>query len=461
MQVVEMTPEVTTPRVGRIATALAWIIAVSACRDATPRAPMVRVRTAVPAPAPTRPPRRPEAWTEALSLRAGVADFSPRANVLAHAPEGFDPRGPLHLVVLLHGYSHTPYYWLGGGMTDPRTGQRIIGWGGRERHDLAGTNTLFIAPQCDDRPGHRRMGNLSRPEGLRAFFDELLGPGLGHRLGGARGLDDVATITLVGSSAGGPSIGALLSRPELAARVRTVVLFDGLYGDPGVFARWVLGAPTRRLVQVYSGSAEAEAHTTALAGLLAPRLGAGLVRVSRETMGDAVRSHRAVLARVPCEHIGMVSAYLDKILEALDLPRRERPWDPKVPRVTVSGEAPTLGEGVTAGRLQRGDGVMRDGSLFDRYALSLAAGERAVVEVLGGRVPMLNCATLDTELRVCAGGVEVAASDDALPGRGSRVTLTATRATRYEVRVTAHGPWAREGPYTLTVRREARADAPR
>lgn len=449
----------TSPRVGRIATALACIAAASACRDAPPRAPMVRVHTAVPAPAPTRPPRRPEAWTEALSLRAGVADFSPRANVLAHAPEGFDPRGPLHLVVLLHGYSHTPYYWLGGGMTDPRTGQRIYGWGGRERHDLAGTNTLIVAPQCDDRPGRRRMGNLSRPEGIRAFFDELLGPGLGHRLGGARTLDDVATITLVGSSAGGPSIGALLSRPELASRVRAVVLFDGLYGDPGVFARWVLGAPTRRLVQVYGGSAEAEARTTELAEMLAPRLGAGLVRVSRETMSDAVRDRRAVLARVPCEHIGMVSAYLDKILEALDLPRRERPWDPKVPRA-LRAPAP-LGEGVTAGRLAQGDGEMADGSLFDRYDLSLAAGETVVIEALGGRVPMLNCATLDTELRVLAGGVEIAANDDALPGRGSRVTLTATRATRYEVRVTAHGPWAREGPYTLTVRREARADAGR
>lgn len=82
-----MTREVTPPRRGRIATALACIAAVSACRDAPPRAPMIAVRTAVPAPAPTRPPRRPEAWTQALSLRAGVDDFSPRANVLAGGVE--------------------------------------------------------------------------------------------------------------------------------------------------------------------------------------------------------------------------------------------------------------------------------------------------------------------------------------------------------------------------------------
>jgi hypothetical protein len=415
------------------------------------------VVTEVPPP-PPRPPPRPVAWTEALSLRNGVADFSPRANVLAHAPEGFDPRGPLHVVLLLHGFSHTPYAWLGGGMIDPRTGQRVFSWGGRERHDLAGTNTLLVAPQCDDRPGHSRMGNLSRPGGLRAFFDELLGPGLGHRLGGARRFDDIATITLVGSSAGGPSVGALLTRPEFVHRVRTVVLFDGLYGDPEVFARWVLAAPSHRLVHVYSGTAEAEARTVALAAALAPRIRYGLLRLSQEPMRDAVRTHRAVLARVPCEHIGMVSAYLDKILGALDLPHRADPWDPKVPQTTGERVATALTEGITDGQLERGDGVMADGSYFDRYDLSLPAGARVVVEARGGRVPMLLCANLDTELRVRVGGAQIAASDDDLPGRGSRVVLTATQATQYQLFVTAHGPWAREGPYRLTVRRE---DGPR
>lgn len=414
-----------------------------------------RVQVALAIPASLPPARRSAAWTEALTLRSAVAGFAPRANVLVHAPEGFDPTSPLHIVVLVHGFGHSPYYWLGGGMTDPLTGQRIVGWGGGQRHDLAGTNSLIVAPSCDDRPGRRRLGPIGRAGGLRAFFDELLGEALVHRLGAGRSLRDVASVTFVGSSAGGPSIGALLAQRDLDARVRAIVLFDGLYGDPGVFARWVLGDARRRLVHVFSGAAEAVARTDRLARLLSPRLGGEVRTLSDETMQDAVASHRVVLARVPCEHIGMVGAYLDKVLRGLGLPARADVPNRKTPHDPLPETATALVDGRTEGRLENGDRRMVDGALFDVYDLELAAGEAATIEARGGRVPTFTCATLDAELRVYAGGVVVAANDDARPGRGAAVRLVAGPLTRYRVLVTAHDPWRQEGPYRLTVRREA------
>lgn len=411
---------------------------------------------------PARPPRTPApassprpAWTEALNLSAGVADFAPRANVLVHAPEGFDPSRPFDLVVLFHGFGHSPYFWLGGGMLDPLTRQRIVGWGGGQRHDLAGTNSLIVALQCDDRPGHRRLGRVGRAGGLRGFIDELLRDALAQRLGGPRSLHDVASIVLVGSSAGGPSIGALLARRELDEKVRAVVLFDGLYGDPRVFSDWLLRAPSsRRLVHVYGGTSEAEARTVALAAMLLPRLRGAMLRLSRETMTEAVAAHNAVIARVPCEHVGMVGAYLDKILRGLGLAPRAGARDLKTPAAPLPPRGQTLAEGALEGRLSRGDGALRDGALFDLYDLDLTAGERVTIEARGGRVPMHTCATLDVELRVFEDGALVAANDDGLPGRGSAVYLTAARATRYRVLVTAHDPWRQEGPYRLTLRRQ-------
>lgn len=424
------------------------------CSETAPP-PVAPQPSAVPAPPPPpAPPARAEAWSEAFSLRHGVADFAPSPDAVVHAPPGFDPDAPLHLVMVFHGMGHSALKWAGGGLIDPRTGQPAQGWGGEQRHDLAGTRTLLIAPQCDDRPGHLRLGRLRERDGLRRFLTELLGEALAPRLHGPHTLADVASVTLVGSSAGGPSIAELLDRDDLDGRVRSVVLFDSLYASEASFARWVRGGDDRRLVCIHEGLAFTAPHAARLLGMVRPALGDALVTQPGGAMTEAVRAHRAVFATVDCEHIGMGPAYLDKVLRGLNLPRREGDPDPKTPETAATPAGAALSWGATReGSLDATDARMRDGSAYDDHAMELAAGESATLTLRGGATPGVLCRRLDVQLRVLDGETTLADDDDSAGDLASRVLFTAPHAGRYTVRVMSHGPWLNLGDYSLRVDR--------
>jgi hypothetical protein len=399
-------------------------------------------------------PARAEAWSEAFTLHHGVADFAPSPDAVVHAPPGFDPDAPLHLVLVFHGMGHSALKWAGGGLIDPRTGQPAQGWGGEQRHDLAGTRTLLIAPQCDDRPGHLRLGRLRERDGLRRFLTELLGEALAPRLHGPHTLADVASVTLVGSSAGGPSIAELLDRDDLDGRVRSVVLFDSLYASEASFARWVRGGDDRRLVCIHEGLPFTAPHAARLLGMVRPALGDALVTQPGGAMTEAVRTHRAVFATVDCEHIGMGPAYLDKVLRGLDLPRREGDPDPKTPETAAAPAGAALSWGATReGSLDATDARMRDGSAYDDHAIELAAGESATLTLRGGATAGVLCRRLDVQLRVLDGETPLADDDDGAGDLASRVRFTAPHAGRYTVRVMSHGPWLNLGDYSLRVDR--------
>ena len=172
---------------------------------------------------------------------------------------------------------------------------------------------------------------------------ELLGETLAVRLGGAHTLAEVASVTLVGSSAGGPAIATLLDDDDLHGRIHNVVLSDSLYGSESTFARWLRGAPDRRLVCIHGGMRYTSPH----AAMLRPAPGDQVVVEPRGAMTEAIRTHRAVFAMVYCEHIGMGIAYLDKVLMGLDLPRRAP--DPKTP----VDPAPAPAAVVTTGSAKR------------------------------------------------------------------------------------------------------------
>jgi hypothetical protein len=383
-----------------------------------------------------------------------VADFAPSPDAVVHAPPGFDPDAPLHLVMVFHGIGHSALKWAGGALIDPRTGLPAQGWGGEQRHDLAGTRTLLIAPQCDDRPGHLRLGRLREPDGLRRFLAELLGEALAPRLHGPHTLADVASVTLVGSSAGGRSIAELLDRDDLDGRVRSVVLFDSIFASEGSFARWVRGGDERRLVCIHEGLAATAPHAARLLGMVRPALGDALVTQPGGAMTEAVRAHRAVFATVDCEHIGMGPAYLDKVLRGLDLPRREGDPDPKTPETPAAVAGPSLPWGATReGSLAATDARMRDGSVYDDHAMELAAGESATVTLRGGSTPGVLCRRLDVQLRVLDGETTLAEDDDGAGELDSRVRFTAPHAGRYTVRVMSHGPWLNVGDYALRIDR--------
>lgn len=352
---------------------------------------------------------------------------------------------------------HQALWWAGGGLTDPRTGRRVLGWGGEVRHDLAGVRSLFVAPQFEIRPGRSHQGRFATRGVFRAFVDELLAVTLAPRLGGPRTLADVASITLVGSSAGGPMIASLIARDDLGGRVKNVVLFDSIYGGEETFSRWLLGgepASPRRLVCIHAGSRYTAGHAARLAALLRPTLRDQLMVQPREAMTDAVRAHQAVFATVNCEHICMGNAYLDKILRGLDLPARDGDDDPKTPVTShLRAALPVPDDGVARGALTDDDPRLRDGARFDDYALDLGEGERVTVELRGGTTRGFLCRTLDVELRVLDGDRVLAADDDGGGAFASRVSLRVPRAGRFTVRVTTHGPWANLGEYTLRVTR--------
>lgn len=386
-------------------------------------------------------------------MRSAAGSFAPYPDVVVHAPRGFDARQPLHLVILFHGMGHSPLVWLGAGLPDPRTGRPIAGWGGDVRHDMVATRSLILAPQCDDGHGRPRLGRIGARGGFRRFVEELLRETLAARLGGPRTLADVESITLVGSSAGGPSIANLLDQGDLDGRVRNVVLFDALYGAESIFARWMRGgdaAHPRRFVCIHGGTRYTRGPAERLAAELRATLRDEVVVQPSGSMTEAVRTHRAVFATANCEHISMGGAYLDKVLRGLGLPSREPDPDPKAP-VHEAPAATTMltAAGPLRGRLDPDDPPMRDGSVFDDYAVELAAGEEATFELRGGRTNGYLCHVLDVQLRVLDGDRVLADEDDGAGGLASRVTLRAPRAGRYTLRVMSHGPWRNFGEYTL------------
>ncbi len=445
-----------TTFLGRAALVLlvAWSFGCAKSPRAEPRPPAA-ARVPSPASASPAPRRPPEAWTEALELEHGVADFGRFPEAVVHAPRGFDASAPLHLVFVLHGAGGSALLWAGNRLPDPNTGEPVIGWGGEVRHDMVGSNSLFIAPQFEIRGGRRYLGRFANRGAFRAFIDELLRDKLARRLGGPRSLRDVASVTLIGSSAGGPAIANLIDQDDLDGRVQNVVLFDAIYGSESIYARWLRGgdaAHPRRFVCIHGGGRYTAGPASRLASSLRASLGDAVVVQPRGAMEDAVRAHRAVFATVNCEHICMGLAYLDKVLRGFDLPQRAPDPDPKTPTNGADPSPPALALGETReGRLDASDRKMRDGSSFDDHALRLGAGESVTIELRGGATRGFLCRSLDVRLRVLDGGRTVADDDDSAGGLASRVTLRATRDTTFTLRVMSHGPWGNHGDYRLSV----------
>ncbi len=421
-------------------------------QETPPRRPVAPRVT--PAPAPPRDEPRP-AWTAAFRMRHRPVEGHDLHDVVVHAPPGFDPRAPLHLVLFFHGiYSHAAW-WVVAGALAPVTGEPGPGWGLSQQHDRAHVNALLVAPQLKPRGTAGFSGAFHRPGFLRDFLRELVEETLAGRLGG-RTLDDVASITLVGASAGGPLIAGLLSKGDLADRVRNVVVVDGLYGGEASFASWLRGSTReapRRFVCVHAGSRYTAPHARDLVARLRAQ-GADVADGPRGALSDAVRDHRAVFATAPCEHVGMSAAVYDKVVGALGLPPRE-PGPGDVPRVPVRAPVDPVGAlawgGVARGTFAPGGARLRDWTYFDDWTLDLAAGQRARVEVRGGRTRSVRCMRHDVEVEVLDGDRSLALDDDGAGGLSARVDFTAPHAGRYTVRVMEHDAWAVEGEYAVRV----------
>lgn len=268
----------------------------------------------------------PGAWTAPLELAhaafevpAGVAD------AVVHVPEGFDARPPLHVVVLLHGWSCCAASFVGTTPCGPRD-PAATGWDVGRHHDRAGTNTVLVAPQLALLERDSSPGRFAEPGFFRSWLGEILEGPLSRRLGARLAPSDLGTVTLVAHSAGYQTALAILERGGLP--VTNVVLLDALYSGTERFVAWLgasarQGAPARHLVSVHTRLRSTSRQSALLARLARARLGRASVATSPiAALRRAVATHAAVVAETPFGHGEVPARHLAEILGALGLPPR-------------------------------------------------------------------------------------------------------------------------------------------
>jgi len=96
------------------------------------------------------------------------------------------------------------------------------------------------------------------------------------------------------------------------------------------------------------------------------------------------------------------------------------------------------------GVLEAGDYTMGDGTWADIWYVTLAAGQRVVIDVHADRFDAY-AQLLDPW------GAKLAEDDNSGPGNDSRITFTARSAGRYQVVVNNYDEDRHSGRYTLTV----------
>jgi len=276
------------------------------------------------------PSKASSPWTAYLVLEHASHPSGGGPTVVVHAPPGYDPTPPLELVVFLHGWSGCAAVLEGTGLVacrpDDPDDRRLEGWGLGERHDVAGTNTLFVVPQLAYMARDGSPGRFAEKGFFRDFLDELLEQGLADRIGGPRTIADVDHVTLVAHSAGFKTALSIIQQGGTDDIVKDVVLFDALYAAPAIFAQWVAAPPqgsVRKIVSLYTAKGRTYRFSQMLAQYLTDSLGAEEVALDPTGPLDvAIRTHRAVIARSPVGHGSVPARHLAEVIGALDLRRR-------------------------------------------------------------------------------------------------------------------------------------------
>ncbi len=245
---------------------------------------------------------------------------------IVHAPPGFDPRPPLHLVVFLHGYSGCARVLMGTGSVTCRPGDAPRkGWDLARRHDEGERNTLFVIPQLAFMKRDGKPGCFGKRGCFKRFLGELLAGPLAQRIGAPRTLRDVASITLVAHSAGFQTALAILEQGGVERLVHNVILMDALYARARGFAHWVTTTPVKapRLLSIYLGDGKTSKGSRELYRSARRKLGGGRVaKVGRDGIDAALRTHTLVIAAGRAPHRLVPENYLARVLKALDLPAR-------------------------------------------------------------------------------------------------------------------------------------------
>ncbi|MCA9604757.1 MAG: hypothetical protein KC619_04150 [Myxococcales bacterium] len=303
--------------------ALAFAVVLAGCaigeaqgepESPTPASEPARVvAQPVSPPPPASPPLAPGWFAEAtLESAAFVTPGSP--SVVVHAPPGFDPSRPLHLVVFIHGWRGCARQLAHGGEVACRDGARpVSGWDLAARFDEAGLNALFVVPQLAFLVTDGSAGRFVEAGRFRAFVEEMLGA-LRDRLGPPTDASRIASVTLLAHSAGYETTLALLARGGV--EVDEVVLFDAMYRGHNAFADWVLGDPDRRFVSLHGATGRTVSQSQLFAGRLRS-LGEALSDDAEGDLESLVEEHRVVIARASAPHGDIPARHMAEVLRGL------------------------------------------------------------------------------------------------------------------------------------------------
>ena len=260
-------------------------------------------------------------FEESAELRSAAFRTPGAPSVIVHAPPGFDPRAPLHLVVFLHGYNGCVNVLMGQGPSrcKPNAPERD-GWDLGRYHDAADTNTLFVVPQLALAQRNGAPGAFGRRGGFSAFLEELLSETLAQRLGGRRKLRDIASLTLVAHSAGYQAALAIAELGGVRAQLKAIVLLDALYGETDRYARVIETLQPRglRFVSVYLARGKPRTESQRLYRRLSRTLKGSVAQVDDAAeLARAVATRAIVLGPGQPPHRLLPEKHLTELLRAL------------------------------------------------------------------------------------------------------------------------------------------------
>lgn len=295
--------------------------------DSQDKASSETFRAAPPKPAEVpirRLPTRSRQWTLYARMKNAAYPELDAPAVAVHAPAGFDPQTPLHLVVFLHGFRGCVRVLMEAGQhaCTPR-GSLQQGWGLSHHHDAASTNTLFLIPQLAFMKRDGNPGCFGNKGCFRSFLQELLSETLAEKLTTRHFLKDIGSITLIAHSAGFEAALAIVEQGEVSALVRHLVLMDALYAGVERFARWFLSTPIKqaRLISINLGKGKTHRQSLRLQRILEKRIGRdNVASASSAELKRAIQSSRAVIALGRGPHGKVPENYLTEVLSGLDLP---------------------------------------------------------------------------------------------------------------------------------------------
>ncbi len=197
---------------------------------------------AEPSPPSQPEPAVPATLGRARKLHLDSGNDAVRQNAWVYIPKAFDPRRPLHLAIVFHGFKNCidSYVSAGGTICTPGLEQRT-GYDIPAQVEKSGTGAIFVVPQLAYDQKSSDPGKLGKIGGLRRFVKELVEVALAPELG-ARRYEEVDRVMLLASSGGYQGLLPALANGRVE-RVRDVYLLDAFYVDTSALTAFLRERP--------------------------------------------------------------------------------------------------------------------------------------------------------------------------------------------------------------------------